>query len=79
MHAWWTLETTPQAGVFPIYGMMAVFLIVAGSANGGLAELGVPGRRARDALWAAKARLIYYGWQIGGLVKFGCEIESQID
>ena len=54
-------------------------MVVAGSANGGLAELGVPGRRARDALWAAKARLIYYGWQIGGLVKFGCEIESQID
>ena len=31
------------------------FMMVAGSANGGLTELGVPGRRARDALWATKA------------------------
>ena len=30
-------------------------LMVAGSASGGqVAELGLPGRRARDALWAAK-------------------------
>ena len=30
-----------------------VFMMVAGSQNGGLAELGVPGRRARNALYCS--------------------------